>query len=109
MEWFIKEIKYFVTENGNSPFEDWFEKLDKITKVIIIRTLQKVIRGGAKKSIKALKNSIFEIKISYGRGYRVYFAEDKETLMILAGGDKKTQTRDIEKAKKFWRSYGKQT
>ena len=65
-------------------------------------------RGGSKKSIKALKDGIFEIKITYGPGFRVYFAKDGDELIILLiGGDKKTQIRDIDKAKKLWRSYGK--
>ena len=65
-------------------------------------------KGGAKKSIRALKDGVFEIKIPYGPGYRVYFAEDGKSLIILlVGGDKKTQNRDIEKAKEIWRNYGK--
>lgn len=48
------------------------------------------------------------MKISSGPGYRVYFAEEgSEIIILLIGGDKKTQSRDIEKAKKYWRSYGK--
>ena len=104
----IKKIIYFVTENGSSPFEDWFSKLDKLARVIIIRTIQRVAKGGAKKSIKALKDGVFEIKISSGPGYRVYFAEDgNDIIVLLIAGDKKTQSRDIDKAKEYWRNYGK--
>ena len=80
----------------------------RLAKAIIIRTIQRVAQGGAKKSIKALKEGVFEIKIPHGPGYRVYFAEDGDTLIILLiGGDKRTQSRDIKKAKEYWRSYGK--
>ena len=106
----IRQIKYFVKENGKSPFENWFNKLDSSVQAVVARIIQRVAKGEAKKSIKALKNGILEIKIPKGPGYRVYFTEDKEGLMLLLlGGDKKTQNRDIDKAKKYWRDYGKQT
>ena len=104
-----KKVVYYISENGCSPFEDWLQKLDKPSRVTVLRTIQQVAAGGAKKSIKSLKGGIFEIKIFHGPGYRVYFAEDGNKLIILlVGGDKKTQSRDIKKAKEIWRSYGKQ-
>ncbi|MCF8057768.1 MAG: type II toxin-antitoxin system RelE/ParE family toxin [Bacteriovoracaceae bacterium] len=105
---FIKTVKYYVTEQGKAPFEEWFRELDKFSRAIIIRLIQRVASGGAKKSVKSLKNGIYEIKTPHGPGYRVYFAEDhEEILILLAGGDKKTQERDIEKAKEYWWNYGK--
>ena len=104
----IKKIIYFVTENGSSPFEDWLNKLDNVSQAIVSRFVHRVAKGGAKKSIKALKDGVFEIKITHGPGYRVYFAEDgNELIILLVGGDKKTQSRDIDKAKDLWRNYGK--
>jgi putative addiction module killer protein len=104
----IKKVIYYVTERGSSPFEDWFKKLDKLAKAIVIRLIQRVASGGAKKAIKSLKDGIFEIKIPHGPGYRVYFGEDgDEVIILLIGGDKKTQSRDIEKAKEYWSNYGK--
>ena len=103
-----KKVIYYTAENGGSPFGDWLRKLDNLTRAIVVRLIQRVAVGGAKKSIKALKDGIFEIKITYGPGYRVYFAQDgDEIIILLVGGDKKTQSRDIEKAKEYWRNYGK--
>ena len=103
-----KKIIYYTLENGDSPFENWLKKLDNLSRAIVVRFVQKVATGGAKKSIKALKDGIFEIKITHGPGYRVYFAEDgDEIIILLVGGDKKTQSRDIDKAKEYWRNYGK--
>lgn len=105
-----KKVIYYTLENGNSPFKDWLKKLDNLSRAIVVRFIQRVATGGARKSVKALKDGIFEIKITHGPGYRVYFAEDgNEIIILLVGGDKKTQTRDIDKAKEFWRNYGKQT
>ena len=51
---------------------------------------------------------MFEIKIPHASGLRVYFAEDGDTIIVLlVGGDKKTQSRDIKKAKEYWSNYGK--
>ena len=103
-----KKVKYFVKENGSSPFEDWLNKLEIKLQAIVVRFIQRVAQGGSKKSIKALKDGIFEIKINYGPGYRLYFAEDgNEIIILLVGGDKKTQNSDIDKAKELWRNYGK--
>ena len=103
-----KKVIYYATENGSSPFKDWLKKLDNLSRAIVVRFIQRIATGGAKKSIKALKDGIFEIKITHGPGYRVYYAEDgDEIIILLVGGDKKTQSRDIEKAKEYWRNYGK--
>lgn len=103
-----KKIIYYTLENGDSPFENWLKKLDNLSRAIVVRFVQRVATGGAKKSIKALKDGIFEIKITHGPGYRVYFAEDDdEIIILLVSGDKKTQSRDIDKAKEYWRNYGK--
>lgn len=103
-----KRVVYYTLTNENSPFEDWLKALDNLSRAIVVRFIQRVAAGGAKKSIKALKDGIFEIKINHGPGYRVYFAEDgDEIIILLLAGDKKTQGRDIQKAKEYWRSYGK--
>jgi len=103
-----KKVIYYAAENGSSPFKDWLKRLDNLSRAIVVRFIQRVATGGAKKSVKALKDGIFEIKITHGPGYRVYFAEDgDEIIVLLIGGDKKTQGRDIEKAKEYWRNYGK--
>lgn len=103
-----KKVIYYVTKQGSSPFEDWLKKLDKLAQAIVVRLIQRVATGGAKKAIKSLKDGIYEIKIIHGPGYRVYFGQDgNEIIILLVGGDKKTQSRDIEKAKEYWREYGK--
>lgn len=103
-----KNVLYYVTENGKTPFLDWINNLDIGSQIIVDRLIQRVAQGGAKKSIKNLKDGIFEIKIPHASGFRVYFGEDgKKIILLLIGGDKKTQNRDIKKAKEYWRDYGK--
>ena len=55
---------------------------------------------------KALKGGISELGFKFGSGYRVYFAEDGDKIVILiSGGDKSTQTKDIKKAIEYWQEY----
>ena len=95
----IRRVDYFVTESNKAPFLEWVNKLDISSQVIVDRFIQRVAQGGAKKSIRNLKDGVFEIKIPHVSGLRVYFGEDgKKLILLLIGGDKRTQTRDIKKA-----------
>ena len=77
--------------------------------VIVDRFIQRVAQGGAKKSVRNLKDGVFEIKIPHGPGLRVYFGEEGERIiLLLIGGDKGSQKRDVKKAKEYWSDYGKQ-
>ncbi len=105
----MKSILYYTLPNESSPFLEWATTLDILSRVIVERIILRVLEDGAKKSIKALKGGIYEIKIHHGGGLRIYFGVlDKNTLLILGGGNKKTQTNDIINAKKYWRLHGQQ-
>ena len=70
--------------------------------------ITRVALGGAKKNVRALKDGIFEIKIDFGPGYRVYFGEDgRQIIVLLVAGDKSSQRKDIQKAKQYWQNYEK--
>ena len=101
-----KTIEYYVTESGDRPFLSWFEKLDRKTQLIVNGYIVRVASGASKKNIKPLKGGLFEIRIFYGPGLRVYFARDGEKIiLLLIGGDKGSQKADIKKAKSYWRDY----
>lgn len=105
----MKKVDYYVTENDKSPFLEWIDNLDIKSQIIVDRFIQRVAQGGAKKSIKSLKNGVFEIKIPHASGLRVYFGEEENKLiLLLIGGNKRTQKKDVEKAKEYWSNYGKQ-
>ncbi|TET35293.1 type II toxin-antitoxin system RelE/ParE family toxin [Candidatus Dependentiae bacterium] len=99
-------IKIFIyrTKNGRVPFSKWKDSLDEKTRAIVRTRLDRVRLGnfGDSKRIKD-GNGIWELRISYGPGYRIYFGKMKTTLVILlVGGNKGSQKRDIEKAKQYW-------
>jgi putative addiction module killer protein len=101
------KIAEYTTKTGKVPFSDWLESLDKITRSIIRSRLNRIRLGnfGDTKSIQGC-SSLYELRIAYGSGYRVYFGkEGKEIVILLMGGDKGSQLRDIAKAQRYWLEY----
>ena len=68
-----KNIHYYIKKNGKSPFLDWIKSLDRKQQVIVDRYIQRVAQGGARKSVKNLKDGVFEIKIPYSSGIESLF------------------------------------
>lgn len=87
------------------PFDEWFESLkDRRTEGIIIGRIDR-IEAGNLRNCEPVGEGVFELKIDYGPGYRVYFGEDGDLVVLLYGGDKSTQDDDINTAKAFWSDY----
>lgn len=99
------EIKSYVRFNGEIPFETWFESLNVATAAKVATALTRLELGNTS-NVKRLKGGIFEYKINWGPGVRVYFGQDGDKLIILlAGGTKQRQSRDIERAAALWKEY----
>ena len=104
-----RAVKFFTELNGKSPAKEWLNTItDKLTSGIIFRRISAASTGqfGDHKSVGS---GVFELRIHHGSGYRIYYGVYKdEVILILIAGSKKTQTRDIEKAKAYW-IYFKET
>lgn len=96
-------LEYYLDDKGEAPFICWLEGLrDRAAQARIAVRLDRV-RLGNFGPVKALGDGVSELKIDYGPGYRVYFAMRGQTVvLLLIGGDKATQARDIRTAKSFW-------
>ena len=92
-----------ITEK-TSEFDKWIRKLNDIrAKTKILFRIQKLETDEHFGDCKPVGDGISEMKINYAKGYRVYFKEKNNKIVILLiGGDKSTQQEDIEKAKKIW-------
>lgn len=98
------EIKEYV-ENEFSPFADWFDSLDDVTADRIDDYIRRLEQGNFG-SAKALQEGMFELKMNFGPGYRVYFGRDGKTIIILlGGGSKRRQSADIAAAVARWKRY----
>lgn len=91
--------------NGKEPFKDWLSGLnDKRAQAKILVCIERAESGNFGDH-KSIGDGIFEMRIFYGPGYRLYYAlENNKIILLLVGGDKSTQRRDIEKAKRIWAS-----
>ncbi|NDV16817.1 type II toxin-antitoxin system RelE/ParE family toxin [Muricauda sp. TY007] len=85
-------------------FDRWLRKLKDVrAKARILFRIQKIENDGHFGDCKSVGNGISEIRIHFAKGYRVYFKEKNgRVVVLLAGGDKSSQTRDIKKAKEIW-------
>ncbi len=104
MQTFPFEIEYYATETGRKPFKEWLEGLADVAGRAKIRVRLDRVRLGNLGDNRSVGEGVHELKIDYGPGYRVYFALDGHRLiLLLLGGDKSAQERDIAKAKEYWR------
>jgi putative addiction module killer protein len=101
------KLTEYETLNGHRPFEKWFDKLNASVAAKITIALSRLERGHTG-NIKGVGEGVQEYKINLGPGYRIYFANDGQRLIILlCGGTKKRQQKDIETAKEYWQDYKK--
>jgi len=100
------QLDYYQTTGGKSPFVDWFTCLkDGRAKALIAARLAR-IEAGNLGDCKSVGNGVSELRIAYGPGYRIYYAQQGQTLiLLLCGGSKGTQKRDIEKAQQYLQDY----
>lgn len=102
----LKILKVYDTSEGKKPYLDWLKSLRDVSTIARIRARIDRIEEGNLGIYKALGTGLFEFKFDFGAGYRVYFAVDgDEIILLLMGGDKSSQRRDIEKARLYWTDY----
>ena len=100
------EVHVYVDSTGKTPFTDWMEKLRDRKARVKIHTRIDRLRLGNAGDHKALGNGLFELRIHYGPGYRIYYGKTgKHIVLLLCGGNKATQQQDIKRAKQYWQDY----
>lgn len=101
-----RQLRIYEPSSGNTPYSDWLKGLRDARGRGVIRVRVDRLAGGNFGDCDSVGEGVHELRIDFGPGYRVYFAEDGPKIVILLlGGDKASQTRDIRTAKKFWREY----
>jgi putative addiction module killer protein len=106
MEISPQTLQEYVTADGKIPFRDWLAALRDVRARAMVRVRLNYLRLGNFGDAKPVGDGVSELRISYGPGYRVYFAPMGSTvILLLCGGDKSTQARDIGRAKTYWMDY----
>lgn len=101
-----REVLAYTTPEGDAPFESWIATLrDNRAKARIYVRVDRV-RLGNFGDCRSVGGGVYELRIDYGPGYRVYFGIlGSAAVLLLCGGDKSTQKRDIETAQQYWKEY----
>ena len=99
------ELRDYIDENGNSRFARWFEELNAPAAARVTMALTRMEQGNFS-SAKGVGGGVYESKIDFGPGYRVYYTQrGTRLLLLLAGGDKSTQQKDIQLAIKLAKNF----
>ena len=102
----MKEVKFLKLDNGKEPVREWLETLDVRVQTRINSRLIRINEGNYG-DVKRLANSeLSEVRFKFGKGYRIYFAEVKNTIILLINsGDKSAQATDIKKANEYFKLW----
>jgi len=101
----VIDIREYLDAAGCSPYARWFDKLDAAAAAKVATVLTRIAYGNLS-SVKGVGSGVYEYRLNYGPGYRIYFGKDGDKLVILlAGGTKKRQQNDIEAAQAYWADY----
>jgi putative addiction module killer protein len=101
-----REIELYVTDDGKIPFSEWLSGVkDSRLRNEVRNRLDRVLLGNFGDH-KSLGDDVYELRIKYGAGYRIYYAETEgKIVVLLCAGDKSTQSNDVSLAKAYWLDY----
>ena len=98
-------IREYIDPKGNSSYAKWFNRLNAPAAAKVTTALVRIEQGNFS-TTKGIGAGLLECRIDFGPGYRIYFGREGDALVILlGGGTKKRQQKDIETAKKLWKEY----
>src|SRR5690348_6385775 len=99
------EVREFLDTNGRSLYAAWFDSLNAEAAAKVTTAVTRISLGNFS-NVEGVGSGVFEYKLDFGPGYRIYFGKDGDMLVILlGGGTKKRQARDISAAVSNWQDY----
>ncbi len=101
-----KDVQRYVRPDGKIPFDQWFYSLrDRSGRNKITARLDRLVQGNLG-NYRSVGEGVCEFKVDYGPGYRIYFGQvGSRIVLLLCGGDKSTQEKDIRTAIEYWKDY----
>jgi len=101
----VVEVLEYLEPDGHSPYAEWFDSLNWAAAAKVAIALARLAQGNVS-NVKGVGSGVHEYRIDFGPGYRIYFGKDGERLIVLlGGGTKKRQQRDITVALSRWQDY----
>ena len=99
------EIEKYLMPSGACPFDDWFNVLPLQDQAMIDTRLDRVSLGNLGKT-NSVGDGVFELKFKSGSGFRIYYGRSsKQVILLLCAGNKRTQAKDIARAKNYWNNF----
>ena len=99
------DVREYVDGGGRSPYATWFDSLNPQAAAKVATAVTRISLGNFS-NVEGIGSGVLEYKLDFGPGYRIYFGKDGETLVVLlGGGTKKRQQRDINAAMANWQDY----
>lgn len=101
------EVVHYCTSDQKDVFQRWLDRLsDQRARRRILRRIDRIKLDGYIGDSKILREGVSELRVDEGAGYRIYFARSGEqVILLLCGGDKSSQDKDIARAVDFWKDY----
>ena len=101
-----KQIIHYYTVNGECPYNDWFESLDKSIQLRVDKRVEK-LRAGLYGDHKLLqKSKLSELRMDFGKGYRIYYYDIDNTIILFVGGSKKKdQKKVVEQCNNYFKDF----
>jgi putative addiction module killer protein len=102
----VYDIRHYITAEGKDQYLDWLKHLrDPIAKVQIVKRVSRIEQGNFGDH-KFCRDGVWELRVDTGAGYRVYYAQSgTEIVLLLCGGDKRSQDADIMRAVNHWNDW----
>lgn len=102
-----KQVIHYYTTDGKCPFMNWFNNLDNSFKVRVMKRIKKLQEEGHYGDHHTLQNSeLSEIRMDFGKGYRIYYYDLDDTLILFIGGsDKKDQEKVIKQCNTYLNDF----
>ncbi len=99
------EVLEYLAPAGRSPYAEWFDSLNAPAAAKVAVALARMSQGSLS-NVKGVGGGVHEYRIDFGPGYRIYLAKDGDRMiLLLGGGTKKRQQKDIENARRRWQDY----
>ena len=100
-----RTIQIYHDQEGKEPFVKWISKLSRTYRARVFARLDRVEAGNIG-DCRSVGEGVYELRLHFGAGYRVYFGEIGSTIiLLLCGGQKSSQPKDIQQAKAYWEQY----